>query len=93
MHTGSKWDIGSLYAKLLLCLNTMLWRHLRGVDVNLCTFLATAFHVGQFSAALFSYSVPGNVNMSHWLVKLDGYRVVLGRVVMKERPVVLEMQL
>jgi len=25
--------------------------------------------------------------------KMDGYRVVLGRVVMKERPVVLEMQL
>lgn len=68
MHTDSKWDIGSLYVKLLLCLSTVLWRHLGGVAVNLCTFLATAFHVGQLSATHFSYSVPGNVNMSHyWL--------------------------
>lgn len=56
-----------LYIKLLMCQNTRLWRHLDGVDVNLCTFLATAFHVGQLSSAHFSYSVPGNVNMSHWL--------------------------
>jgi hypothetical protein len=67
MHTDSKWEVGSLYVKLLLCISTMLWRHLDGVDVNLCTFLATEFHAGQLSALHFSNSVAGNVIISHWL--------------------------
>lgn len=61
MHTDSKWEMGHLYVKLLLCLKTMVWRHVDGVDVNLCTFLARAFYGGL------SYCVPGNVIIPNWI--------------------------
>jgi hypothetical protein len=84
MHTDSKWESDSLYLTLLLCLSTMLWKHL-----DVCKSLYVLGHCiscRPIVSSTFQLFCPRDCHHFTLARKLNGCRVGLDRVVLKEHP-------